>query len=250
MKEISVIIITKNESKNIESCLESVKWAKEIIVVDSGSTDDTVIIASKYTDKIIFNQWKGYADQKNYALQIVQNQWVLSIDADEQVTEELKNEILNLDEKLADGFKIKRNNYFLGKLIRGSGWGNDYQLRLFKKSKTNLTNRLVHEGFVVDGKIIKLKNSLLHYSYRNLKEAFDKINYYSTLEAIEKQNRKSVNILTILLTPVISFLQSFIFKKGFIDGVYGVLIALLHAYTKLQVQLKIWEIRNSKTPVK
>lgn len=247
MKKISVIIITKNESKNIKDCLESVKWADEIIVVDSGSTDNTVEIAKRYTDIVIFNEWKGYAAQKLFALQQATNEWILSLDADERVTEELKNEILNTDENVADGYKIKRDNYFFGKLIRGCGWGSDYQLRLFRKSKTNLTNRLVHEGFVVDGIVKNLHCSMIHYSYTNFKDVFDKINHYSTLEALEKQHRKNVNIFTLLLTPVITFIQPFIFKKGFVDGIYGVLVSLLNAYTKLQVQMKIWELKKNQT---
>lgn len=246
MNKVSVIIITKNEEENIEACLESVKWADEVIVVDSGSTDKTVELAKKFTDKVIFNEWKGYAEQKNYALQLAKNDWVLSLDADERVTEKLRDEILNSDLNNFDGYRIKRDNYFLDKLIRGCGWGNDYQLRLFKKSKTTLTKRLVHEGFAVEGRVDKLDNALKHYSYRNFKDAFDKINHYSTLEAIEKQHRKNVNFFTILSTPVIAFLQHFIFRKGYIDGFYGILVSLLHSYTKLQVQLKIWELNNSE----
>lgn len=250
MNKISVIIITKNESQNIRDCLKSVSWTDEIIVVDSGSSDNTVEIARKYTDKVIYNEWRGYADQKNFALQLATNDWVLSLDADERVTENLKNEILNTDLEKYDGFRIKRDNFFLGKMIKGCGWGNDYQLRLFRKSKTTLTKRLVHEGFYVEGKINKLKNTILHYSYRNFKDAFDKINYYSTLEAIEKQNRKKVNVISILITPVIAFLQHFIIRKGYIDGIYGVFVSILNAYTKLQVQLKIWELKNKSADTK
>ncbi len=250
MNKISVIIITKDESQNIKDCLESVKWADEIIVVDSGSKDDTVEIAKKYTDNVIFNEWKGYADQKNYALQMAKNEWVLSLDADERITESLEKEILNSYLDQFDGYRIKRDNYFLGKIIKGCGWGNDYQLRLFRKSKTTLTNRLVHEGFSVEGKISNLKNSMLHYSYRNFKDAFEKINYYSTLEAIEKQNRKKVNAFTIVITPILAFLQHFIIRKGFIDGIYGLFVSILNAYTKLQVQLKIWELNNKSSNLK
>lgn len=247
MNKISVIIITKNESQNIGHCLESVKWADEIIVVDSGSNDETVSIAKQFTDKVIFNDWKGFAEQKNFALSLAKNDWVLSIDADERITQNLENEILNSNLDHYDGYKIKRDNYFLGELIRGCGWGNDYQLRLFKKSKTKLTNRLVHEGFEVDGKIGQLNNSMLHFSYRNFKDAFMKINHYSTLEAIEKQNKKKVNSFTIVLTPIIAFLQHFILRKGFIDGIYGLFVSIMHAITKLQVQLKIWELKKSKS---
>lgn len=250
MQKISAIIITKNESQNIEDCLQSIQWADEIIVVDSGSIDDTVEIARKYTDKVIYNKWKGYAEQKSFALQLAKNEWVLSLDADERVTESLRNEILNTDLEKFDGYLIKRDNYFLGKKIRGCGWGNDYQLRLFRKSKTTLTKRLVHEAFYVDGKIDYLKGSIIHFSYRNFKDAFDKINYYSTLEAIEKQNRKKFIVLYVVITPLIAFLQHFIIRKGYIDGIYGMFISLLHAYTKLQVQMKIWELKNKSDVTK
>jgi glycosyltransferase involved in cell wall biosynthesis len=246
MNKISVVIITKNEAQNISDCLESVKWADEIIVVDSGSEDETISIAKRFTDKVLINEWKGFADQKSFAMNQATNEWILSIDADERVTEKLKDEILNSDLNQFDGYRIKRENYFLGKLIRGCGWGNDYQLRLFRKSKTKLTNRLVHEGFEVEGKIGQLKNSMLHFSYRNFSDAITKINHYSTLEAIEKQNRKKVTAFTIVVTPVVAFLQHFFLRKGFIDGIYGLFVSIMHAITKLQVQLKIWELKNRK----
>ncbi|MFN3872324.1 MAG: glycosyltransferase family 2 protein [Ignavibacterium sp.] len=244
MNRISLIIITKNESQNIRDCLESVRWADEIIVVDSGSSDDTVSIARHFTDKVFYNEWKGFAEQKSFAMSLATNDWLLSLDADERVTEKLKDEILNSNLDEFDGYRIKRDNFFLGKIIRGCGWGNDYQLRLFKKSKTRLTDRLVHEGFEVEGKVGQLKNSMLHFSYRNFRDAFTKINHYSTLEAIEKQNRKNVNAFTIVITPVIAFLQHFFIRKGFIDGIYGLFVSIMHAITKLQVQLKIWELKN------
>ncbi len=244
MNRISVIIITKNESQNIRDCLESVRWADEIIVIDSGSSDDTVSIARQFTDKVFYNEWKGFAEQKSFAMSLATNDWLLSLDADERLTEKLKDEILNSNLDEFDGYRIKRDNFFLGKIIRGCGWGNDYQLRLFKKSKTRLTDRLVHEGFEVEGKVGQLKNSMLHFSYRNFRDAFRKINHYSTLEAIEKQNRKNVNAFTIVITPVIAFLQHFFFRKGFIDGIYGLFVSIMHAITKLQVQLKIWELKN------
>lgn len=246
MNKLSVVIITKNESKNIKDCLESVKWADEIVVVDSGSTDNTVDLAKQYTNKVIYNEWKGFADQKYFAVLQATNEWILSLDADERITDKLKQEIINLDENIADGFEIKRDNFFFGKKIRGSGWGNDFQMRLFRKSKVSVNNRLVHEKFLVDGKVAKLKNSILHYSYTNFEDTFDKINLYSTLEAIEKKNKKKVNALTIILTPIITFIQPFIFKKGFIDGIHGILISLLNAYTKTQVMMKIWELKRKE----
>jgi hypothetical protein len=182
-------------------------------------------------------------------MSLANNEWILSLDADERVTTELATEIGNLDLSIQsiDAYKIHRDNYFLGKKITTCGWGSDYQLRLFKKSKTKLTDRLVHEGFVVDGRISSLKNSITHYSYTNLKDGFKKINEYSTLEANEKYKTKNVNFFTILLVPSIAFLQHYIFRKGFTEGKYGLMVSLMHAITKLQVQMKMWELKKDKS---
>jgi hypothetical protein len=246
--KISAVIITGNEENNIKDCLKSVQWADEIIVVDSESTDNTVEIAKEFTDKVYTQKWLGYANQKSYAISLVRNEWILSLDADERVTPDLSNEILNYDLENTNysAFKMKRENYFIGKKIDHCGWGNDYQLRLFRRSKTKLNERLVHEGFIVDGEVSKLKNSIIHYSYTNLKDGLYKINIYSSLEAQEKHNRKKVTTLRIVLYPVLAFVQHYFIRKGIKDGKHGLMVSLMHAITKLQVQMKMWEIKNNK----
>jgi len=244
--KISVIIITANEEENIRECLESVKWADEIIVVDSESADRTIEITKEFTAKTYIRKWQGFASQKRFALEKASNEWVLSIDADERVTPELSTEILSLDLSNADGYYIKRDNYFLGKLIRGCGWGNDYQLRLVRKSKTELTDNLVHEGFVVNGKREKLNSTIIHFTYKSIHQALAKINYYSTLEAKEKYKSKSVSFLKIIFQPLIAFYQDFIARRGYKDGVHGLLISFNNALTKLQVLTKIWELQKNE----
>lgn len=244
--KISAVIITGNEENNIKDCLNSVQWADEIIVVDSESTDNTVEKAKEYTDKVVIHKWEGYASQKTYAISLAKNEWVLSLDADERVPEALAKEILETDLSLHNGYFIKRDNFFLGKIIRGCGWGNDMQLRLFKKSETKLSDRIVHEKFIVNGNVSKLKNSFTHFSYTNLRDAFIKINNYSTLEANEKVDKKSVNVFSLLISPPIYFLHHLIVRKGFLDGIYGVIISYMHMMTKLQVQLKIMEIKKNR----
>lgn len=248
--KISVIIITKNEEANIEDCLTSVAWADEIIVVDSESSDRTVELAKKFTSNVFTRKWSGYSDQKSYALSLAKNEFVLSIDADERITDELKKEIITTDLSGFDGYLIKRDNYFLGKKIYGCGWNKDYQLRIFRSSKTKLTDRKVHEKFIVDGNISRLKNVMIHYSYTNFEDAFNKINYYSTLSAEEKFKRKKVNGFTIIAFPAIAFFQFFILKRGFIDGIYGVFVSLLHTLTKTMMYLKIWELRKKNGLIK
>lgn len=243
--KISVVIITGNEENNIKDCLQSVTWADEIIVVDSESSDNTVLIAKEYTDKVFIQKWLGYSKQKSYAISQAKNEWVLSLDADERVKGQLAEEILNydLDKTGYSAFKIKRENYFIGKKINECGWGNDYQLRLFKKSRVKLTDRLVHEKFIVEGDVSTLENAIMHYSYNNLKDGFDKINIYSSLEAEEKHNKTKITTLRIILYPVIAFLHHYFIRKGIKDGKHGLIISLMHAITKLQVQMKIWEIK-------
>jgi glycosyltransferase involved in cell wall biosynthesis len=244
-KKISVIIIAGNEENNIAECLESVSWADEIIVVNSGSTDRTVEIARNYTTRVYVHKWEGYAAQKSYALSLASNKWVLSIDADERVSPELKCEIENLDIEGADGYKIPRRNYFLGRVIKSCGWYPDYQLRLFKKSRTRVTNRQVHEGFFVDGRVEKLKNDLIHYTHMTITGTLSKINEYSTLQAAEKAPRKKVHAYHILVHPAWAFLQHFILRRGFKDGTYGLLVSLIHAMTNMQTYMKIWEMQNA-----
>jgi glycosyltransferase involved in cell wall biosynthesis len=248
-QHISVIIITKNEEINIEDCLKSVEWADEVIVVDSESIDKTVEIAGKYTDKIFLRQWEGYSKQKLYALSLAQHEWVLSLDADERISPELKNEIQKGLNESFDGYRISRRNFFLGKHITGCGWNNDYQLKLFKKSKTAITDALVHESFIVEGSIGQLKNRIDHYSYRTLEDAIAKMNNYSTLEAIQKYQKKNVNPLDFIIHPASAFFQYFIVRKGYKDGKYGLMVSLLHAMTNMQIYMKIWELKNRNKSV-
>lgn len=244
MQKISVIIIAGNEEKNMAECMESVRWADEIVVVDSESTDRTVEIARRFTDKVVVKKWGGYTSQKSFSLQKASNEWVLSLDADERVSLELQEEILKLDFSKADGFYIPRRNYFLNKVIRSCGWSPDYQLRLFKKSKTTLTDRQVHEGFVVDGKKGYLKSELIHYTHTTISGTLTKINEYSTLEAIEKSKRIRANGFHIFVEPIWAFFHHFILRRGFTDGVHGLMVSLIHSMTKAQVYIKIWEMQN------
>jgi (heptosyl)LPS beta-1,4-glucosyltransferase len=247
LDKISVIVITKDEEKNISDCLKSVEWADEIIIVDAESSDKTIELAKVFTNKIFIRKWKGYVPQKKYALSLASNEWVLSVDADERITPELKNEILNISSGDSDSYKIRRKNFLLNKEITSCGWGNDYQLRLFKKEKTDLTDRLVHEGFTVDGKVGKLENPMLHYTFSSFTDYFNKINYYTSLKAEElfKQKRK-VNGWTIFSHTVSAFFLFFINKRGFKDGVRGLIISLLHSVSTMLNYIKLWELQNRK----
>ncbi|HEY6436217.1 MAG TPA: glycosyltransferase family 2 protein [Ignavibacteriaceae bacterium] len=247
MNKISVIVITKDEEKNISECLKSVEWADEIIVVDSESTDKTIELAKNFTDKIFNRKWEGYVSQKRYALNLAKNEWVLSLDADERITSELKDEILNLDPGHYSGFKIRRKNFLLKKEITSSGWEKDYQLRLLKKENANLSDRLVHEKFIVDGQMETLNNPMLHYTFSSFSDYLNKINYYTSLKAQELyKKKKGIGGWTIFSHTVSAFFSFFIMRRGYRDGVYGLIISLLHSVSTMMNYIKLWEMQNKK----
>ena len=165
-QKLTVLIIAFNEEKNLRDCLESVKWADEIIVIDSFSTDKTVEISKEFTDKVISRKWEGFSSQRKFSIEQASHEWILSLDADERITEELKNSIQRMlaNGSSADGYKVARKNHFLGKWIKGAFWYPDYQMRFFRKSKAKMEDRLIHEGFEVDGNVGVIDGDIIHYS--------------------------------------------------------------------------------------
>jgi glycosyltransferase involved in cell wall biosynthesis len=247
MNKISVIVITKDEEKNISACLKSVEWVDELIVVDSESTDRTVEISRQFTDKVFIRKWEGYVPQKRYALNLTSNEWVLSLDADERITPELKDEILKISPDNFSGFKIRRKNFLLKKEITSCGWEKDYQLRLLKKDKTSFSDRLVHEKFLVDGDVATLNNPMHHYTFSSFSDYLNKINYYTSLKAQELfRKKKRIGGWTIFSHTVSAFFAFFIFRKGFKDGVYGLIISMLHSVSTMMNYIKLWELQNKK----
>lgn len=247
MHKISALIICKNEEKNIEECIKSILWCDEVLVIDSYSIDNTINITKKYTEKIFQNEWKGFAEQRSFALSKANYDWVFSIDADERCTIELENEIKDLLKKNnieEDGFRIPRKSFFLNKWIKHGGWYPNYQLRLFKKSKTSVSDRLVHESYVANGKIRKLKNDLLHFTVSSLSEYISKINSYSSLSAVEKEKSKKVNFIHLAIFPCFAFMHQYILKGNFLDGTAGLMVSKFHMVTKLFNYMKIWEMQN------
>ena len=241
-EKISVIMITGNEERHIRSCLESVKWADEIIVVDSESKDNTVEITQEYTDKVFIKKWEGFGPQKEFALEQASNEWIFSIDTDERVTAKLAEVLKKNNANNISGFLIKRENYFLGKKINTCGWEKDYQLRFFKKSRAKVIGGSGHEAFAVDGKIDKLEEPFLHYTYETIQEALMKSTRYSVLNAREKFERgKRYGLGRIMFQPLIAFYHYYIARKGFKDGVHGFLISFFHSFGNLQVNTLVWE---------
>lgn len=242
---VSVTIITKNEEKNISETLESVKNFEEIIIVDSFSTDRTIEICKKYTEKIYQNEWKGFATQKQYAIDKAILPWVLVLDADERVTEALKKEIAQkIKNKDFDGYFIPRKNFFLGKWIKHSGWWPDYTLRLFRKDKGRFEQREVHEKIIVNGKVDYLKEPILHYTYQSLEDFIKKMQIYSSSSAVEiaKKNPLKYKIfLKLFFSPLFSFLKMLILRRGFLDGLRGLILAVLYSFYSFLKYAKAWE---------
>ncbi len=246
MYKFSVAIITKNEEKNIGRCLESVKWADEIVIVDSGSTDKTLKICRKYNCKIIESEWLGFGKTKKFAVDSATNNWILSIDADEEVTPDLKKKILEiLDNPKFNGYKIKRKSFYINKWINHCGWNKEYKLRLFNKQFGNFNEQMVHESVKLNGKIAKINKILKHYTYPNISSHLQKIDRYSKLFATELfKNGKKTSIFMAILKGKIKFLQMYFLQLGFLDGKEGFILSLNSAYGVYLKYLKLWEMNK------
>lgn len=232
MFPVSVVIITKNEEQNIEDALKSVSDAKEIIVVDSFSSDKTVEICRKYTDKVYQHEWQGFALQKQTAVDYAEGPWVLILDADERVTPALKAEIkAAISDSGFDGYYMPRENYFIGKWIRHSGWWPDHTLRLFKKEKGRLEPREVHEKVVVQGSVGYLKNPLKHYTYNSISDFTSRSEIYSTLAAKEIRKKSGrAGLFSLTIKPAATFLKMYFLRLGLLDGTRGLMLAVLYSY--------------------
>ncbi|MGB4583281.1 MAG: glycosyltransferase family 2 protein [Rhodoferax sp.] len=240
---LSVIIIVKNEEHDIRVCLESVAWADEIIVLDSGSVDNTLSIVKEYTDNIyISTDWQGFGVQKNRALVHASCDWVLSLDADEHVSDALHQEIENAIQSVGPViYKLPRLSSYCGKFIRHSGWWPDYVTRLFKRGEASFSNDLVHERLVFQGEAAKLTAPLLHVTYKDLDEVISKINQYSTLGAINSyQKGKRGGLTSAIAHGFWAFVRTYIFRAGFLDGAEGLMLAISNAEATYYRYLKLF----------
>jgi glycosyltransferase involved in cell wall biosynthesis len=248
---LSVVIITKNEEANIARTLESVQWAEERIVVDSGSTDRTLEVARQNGAKVFQEEWKGYAAQKNSAIAKASSDWVLSLDADEQVSAELADNIRRITSAGGSapisGYFVARRNFFLGRWIRHGGFYPDRKLRLFRRGTGEFVERAVHETMRVTGPTATLSGDLIHNAYPTLAGYIGTMNRYSTLaaEVLIRERRVRSSLLWFLvnvrLRAVLNFIWNYFFRGGFLDGREGF---LLHWYQNVYVSwkyAKAWE---------
>ena len=248
MKRLSVVIITYNEQRNIYACLDSVKWVDEIVVVDSFSTDDTVTVCLEYTQKVFQRPWPGYGMQKNFGIEQATCEWILIVDADERITEVLRDEIKEVISKESTesvGYHIPRRNFWYGKWIRWAGMYPDYQLRLFKKSAGRYNDVAVHENLILNGPTGYLKNPMVHITERRLSDHMKKFKRYTTLAALEKaKKRRKVSVLDLGVNHIMTFLKSYLLRRGFRDGIHGFIISVLAGMYTFVKYAKLWEMNQ------
>ena len=247
MTKLTVTVITHNEAPHIVDALESVAWADEIVVVDSGSTDETVARARPYASRIEVQPWLGYGTQKNYAASLASNDWILSIDADERVAPLLADEIKGLlaDGFSANGYEISRVSHYLGRWIRTTDWYPDFHVRLYNRTVARWSEHAVHESIHCPGTVRRLRGELLHYPYRDVSEHLSKIDRYTTLVAEQwAAEGRRTSAWQAVVYPRLAFLRNFVLRRGFMDGHTGLVVSLLNSYYVFLKYAKLFEMQQ------
>jgi glycosyltransferase involved in cell wall biosynthesis len=246
MPQLSVVIITFNEELNIKRCLDSIQEvADDVVIVDSFSTDKTEEISEKHKVNFIKRKWEGYSETKNFANAQAQFDWILSLDADEALSEELIKSILEIKKDSATGtYKFNRLTNYCGTWIKHCGWYPDTKTRIFDR-RTSKWEGKIHEQLITVGPAILLKGDCLHYSYYTLDQHYKQSDKFSTLSAQSLYEKgKKASLLKLLLSPVVKFLNDYIFKLGFLDGVAGYTICKISAFTTYLKYKKLRELNG------
>jgi glycosyltransferase involved in cell wall biosynthesis len=248
--KLTVTVITFNEASNIAGALESVAWADELIVVDSGSTDDTVAIARRHGARVENRAWTGYGAQKNHAAAGASHDWILSLDADERVSPALASEIRALMERgpSAQGYRFPRVAHYLGRWIRSTDWYPDVNVRLYDRRAARWNDRKVHEGLDLEGRVERLEGELLHYPYRSISDHLVKMDRYTTLAAEQwAAEGRRASALQALVHPRLAFFRNYVLKGGFRDGAAGLLVSLLNSHYVFLKYAKLLEIQQRRS---
>lgn len=247
--KISAVVITKNESRRIKSCLESISFCDEIIVVDSGSKDDTQTIAKTFTPHVLTRPFDNFSAQKNYAIDQASHPWILSIDADERISDNLRDEIQRLQHaptSAYQAYKLPRLNTILGKPLHYGASRNDQPIRLFRKEGIRFQG-IIHESLNLEDPVGSLQHPLLHFSTETLSAYVQKLNHYTRLEAQLLHDRGDhFQYRTIVFKPFLRFMQRFVLQQGWRDGRTGLVFALLSGFYEFVRYAKLWEIERSR----
>lgn len=252
MEKLSVLLPTFNEEAVVADCLESVKWADEILVVDSFSTDRTLEIVQKYGARIIRHEYINSAKQKNWAIPQCKHGWVLQIDSDERLDAELQDEIravLGSPVPGVDGYRINFKHHVLGKWVRTAGLYPEYHLRLFRRDAGRFQDREVDAHVIVPGKVLSLKGHILHFGVESISQRLRAVDRYTRYESDEREKQgRHFSWFNILARPLAAFGYSFLYQRGILDGVRGLFIAALKADFVFWTYLKLWEkdVREGK----
>jgi glycosyltransferase involved in cell wall biosynthesis len=247
---LSVIIAAKNEALNLADCIASVRFASEILVLDSGSADATASIAQEAGATVHQTDWPGYGAQQLRGIGLATCEWVLSLDADERITPTLQAEILAaISQPTADGYRLPRSSSFCGQFMKAGGWTPDYTLRLVRRSKAGFTKHFLHAHMTVDGKTFDLKNPIIHYSYRNLDDVLEKLNRYSRGAALDAAAQgASSGLGKALLKGFWAFFRTYVLRAGFRDGRMGLVLALFNGQTTYYKYLRLYLNANAHQP--
>lgn len=249
-EQISACIISFNEERKIHRCLESVKWCDEIVVLDSFSTDRTVDVCRRYTDKIHQSAWLGYVGQRNLVREMAQHSWILVLDSDEEVSPGLREEILAEFEKGVGshvGYEFPRLVYYNGRWIHHGEWYPDVKLRLFKKEHGRSEGEEPHDRIEVKGPVKRLKNPVWHYTYDDIRDQLDTMNRFSGITAQQRFLKdRPFRWLDLLFRPAFRFLKGYILRGGFLDGAHGFIIAGLSSFGVFAKYAKLWELELKK----
>jgi len=250
---LACIVITKNEEVNIQDCLRSALWANELIVVDAESCDKTVELARACGAKVSVRPWPGFGLQKNFGMAQASSDWILILDADERVTEELRGEVRTCLERWKPGapvaYRIPRRNFFYGAWVRGAGVYPDYQVRLFRRGLAQYNDVAVHENLIVNGEIGTLAGHLDHYTERRIQDHFKKFGLYTTLAAQEKAKTvRTVGWIDLVFRPLVVGCKTYVLKQGFRDGVRGFIVCVFASMYTFVKYAKLWDATRQATP--
>lgn len=252
MSKLSVYVIAYNDEPNMRACLESVKWADELVVVDSHSTDGTERISREFTDKVYQVDFHGFGRLRNEAVTLTSHDWVFSLDTDERATPEIRDEIRRLLDRGpdAEAYFVPRRNYFLGRWIKHCGWYPDYrQPQLFRKDRMTYRDELVHESFDVDGRVGYLHEHVLQYPFRDIDHYLMKMDRYSELMALRmvEQGRR-FHAHQLVTHAFFTFFKMYLGRAGFLDGRQGLILSGLYAYYTFIKYARFWELSRTLTP--
>lgn len=249
MPRLSVTIITKDEQANIERVLGSVPFADEIVVVDSGSGDATCELAKKYTNNVLFNEWPGHVKQKQFAVDAASNDWILSLDADEEVSADLAQMLLRFKDSDpdADAYELNRRSFYLGRWIRYSGWYPDKRIRLFDRRKNKWGGYDPHDRVIPNGTVSRIEKDILHYPYKDITHHLQTINSYTSIMASQLYDKgKRASVLDIAFRPWYALVKKLLLKTAFLDGFPGFMIAATTALSVLFKYAKLYELEKSR----